>query len=78
MHHLFQMKMEKFVPEDDESMVTARMAFETQDYSPPGPNNRHKPPGKRWTGITLMDVVLLAEGMMLTNLGEPALQCCLS
>jgi hypothetical protein len=47
MHHLFQMKMEKFVPEDDESMVTARMAFETQDYSPPGPNNRHKPPGKR-------------------------------
>jgi hypothetical protein len=41
------MKMEKFVPEDDESMVHARMAFETQDYSPPGPNNRHKPPGRR-------------------------------
>jgi len=41
------MKMEKFVPENDESMVTARMAFETQDYSPPGPNNRHKPPGWR-------------------------------
>ncbi|XP_066399400.1 uncharacterized protein [Miscanthus floridulus] len=42
-----KMKMEKFVPEDDESMVTTRMAFETQDYSPPGPNNRHKPPGWR-------------------------------
>lgn len=47
MHHLFQMKMETFVPEDDESMVTARMAIETQDYAPPGPNNHHKPPGWR-------------------------------
>jgi hypothetical protein len=41
------MKNEKFVPEDDESVITARMAFETQDYAPPGPNNHHKPPGWR-------------------------------
>lgn len=64
MHHLFQMKMETFVPEDDESMVTARMAIETQDYAPPGPNNHHKPPGWRWTAITLIDAVLLAEGVI--------------
>uniref|UniRef100_A0A0A8YXH9 Uncharacterized protein n=1 Tax=Arundo donax TaxID=35708 RepID=A0A0A8YXH9_ARUDO len=32
---------------DDESMITARMAFETQDYAPSGPNNDHKPPGRR-------------------------------
>ncbi|WVZ64936.1 hypothetical protein U9M48_014379 [Paspalum notatum var. saurae] len=35
---------EVFVPEDDESVITERMAFETQDYGPPGPNNHHKPP----------------------------------
>ncbi|PWZ13142.1 hypothetical protein Zm00014a_040034 [Zea mays] len=42
-----KMKNERFVPEDDESVITARMAFETQDYAPPGPNNHHKPPGWR-------------------------------
>ncbi|KAL6846141.1 hypothetical protein ACP4OV_023589 [Aristida adscensionis] len=30
---------------EDEPVITARMAFETQDYAPSGPNNHHKPPG---------------------------------
>ncbi|KAJ1289657.1 hypothetical protein BS78_02G181300 [Paspalum vaginatum] len=39
---------ELFMPEDDESsVITERMAFETEDYGPPGPNNHHKPPGWR-------------------------------
>ncbi|RLN33530.1 uncharacterized protein C2845_PM03G34290 [Panicum miliaceum] len=42
-----KMEMERFVPEDDESVISERMAFETQDYGPPGPNNHHKPPGWR-------------------------------
>uniref|UniRef100_A0A0A9CEW0 Uncharacterized protein n=1 Tax=Arundo donax TaxID=35708 RepID=A0A0A9CEW0_ARUDO len=41
-----EMETESFVP-GDESMSTARMAFETQDYAPSGPNNHHKPPGWR-------------------------------
>ncbi|KAG2643388.1 uncharacterized protein LOC120679292 [Panicum virgatum] len=42
-----KMEMKRFVPEDDESVISERMAFETQDYGPPGPNNHHKPPGWR-------------------------------
>ena len=41
------MEMKRFVPEDDESVISERMAFETQDYGPPGSNNHHKPPGWR-------------------------------
>ncbi|KAF8657688.1 hypothetical protein HU200_059843 [Digitaria exilis] len=49
MRRLFQMKMEGIVPEDDGSSnsESQRMAFETQDYGPPTPNNHHKPPGWR-------------------------------
>ncbi|CAN6210693.1 unnamed protein product [Urochloa humidicola] len=39
-----KMKTERLVLEDDQS---ERMAFETQDYGPPVPNNHHKPPGWR-------------------------------
>ncbi|CAL5064416.1 unnamed protein product [Urochloa decumbens] len=42
-----KMKTERFVLEDDQSVISERMAFETQDYGPPGPNNHHKPPGWR-------------------------------
>nr|CAB3457041.1 unnamed protein product [Digitaria exilis] len=44
-----KMKMEGIVPEDDGSSnsESQRMAFETQDYGPPTPNNHHKPPGWR-------------------------------
>ncbi|KQJ90212.1 uncharacterized protein LOC100834251 [Brachypodium distachyon] len=35
----------RVVPVDDEVMIGARMALETQDYAPSGPNNHHKPPG---------------------------------
>ncbi|RCV11643.1 hypothetical protein SEVIR_2G211400v4 [Setaria viridis] len=42
-----KMKTERFVPEDGKSVISERMAFETQDYGPPVPNNHHKPPGWR-------------------------------
>ncbi|KAG2634981.1 uncharacterized protein LOC120660638 isoform X2 [Panicum virgatum] len=42
-----KMEMKRFVPENVESVISERMAFETQDYGPPGPNNHHKPPGWR-------------------------------
>jgi len=41
------MEMKRFVPENVESVISERMAFETQDYGPPGSNNHHKPPGWR-------------------------------
>ncbi|KAL6655999.1 hypothetical protein ACP70R_006825 [Stipagrostis hirtigluma subsp. patula] len=37
-------EVEMLLP-DDGPVITARMAFETQDYAPSGPNNHHKPPG---------------------------------
>ncbi|CAL5081419.1 unnamed protein product [Urochloa decumbens] len=42
-----KMKTERFVLEDGQSVISERMAFETQDYGPPVPNNHHKPPGWR-------------------------------
>ncbi|OEL25138.1 hypothetical protein BAE44_0013842, partial [Dichanthelium oligosanthes] len=42
-----KMEMERFVAEDDEPVIFERMAFETQDYAPPVPNQHHKPPGWR-------------------------------
>ncbi|CAN6195911.1 unnamed protein product [Urochloa humidicola] len=42
-----KMKTEMFALEGDESVISERMALETQDYGPPVPNNHHKPPGWR-------------------------------
>ncbi|CAN6174301.1 unnamed protein product [Urochloa humidicola] len=42
-----KMKTERSVLQNDESVISERMAFETQDYGPPVPNNHHKPPGWR-------------------------------
>jgi hypothetical protein len=40
------MEMERpVVALEEDAMINARMALETQDYAPSGPNNHHKPPG---------------------------------
>lgn len=41
-----KMEMERpVVALEEDAMINARMALETQDYAPSGPNNHHKPPG---------------------------------
>ncbi|KAL5201159.1 hypothetical protein ABZP36_035513 [Zizania latifolia] len=39
-----EMEMEVPVSPGEDAMINARMALETQDYAPSGPNNHHKPP----------------------------------